>query len=168
MTQYMRDKKGKDTQVEFQGDKTSKIPTKLPKSRPVVAKPKKGVGKVYSNQPIRKPAWADDKVAKAVKRTKKQGLELKKGLVTKRRGSGEGTLRVIDPTKDELTPAEKTMKKRPYRKKGGTTKEDLNPTTKKEPLRTYTTPSGHKFGSGEYKVSRKTPKYLDKKKKLKT
>ncbi len=163
MTQYMKEtNSGKDSKVEFI-DKTKKKKTQplVPKSRP------KGIGKVYSNQPIRKPAWADDKVAKAVKRTKKQGLELKKGLVTKRRGSGEGTLRVIDPTKDELTPAEKTMKQRPYRKKGGTTKEDLNPTTKKEPSRTYTTPSGHKFGSGEYKVPRKPPAHLDKKKKLK-
>ena len=76
---------------------------------------------------------------------------------------------MIDPTKDELTPAQKTMKKRPFRKKGGTTKEDLNPTTKKKPSFTFRSPSGQKFGkSGEYKVPRKTPKHLDKKKKLKT
>ena len=153
---------GKDTKVEFV-DKTRKKVLK-PKLRP------KSIGKNYTNQPIRKPAFADNKIADAVKRTKKsQGLELKKGVVTKRKSSGQGTLRIIDPTKDELTPAQKTMKKRPFRKKGGTTKEDLNPTTKKKPSFTFRSPSGQQYGrSGEYKVPRKTPRHLDKKKKLKT
>tara|TARA_Y100000593_G_scaffold57790_1_gene107434 strand:- start:555 stop:1043 length:489 start_codon:yes stop_codon:yes gene_type:complete len=115
----MKDKKGRDTQVEFQGDKTSKGLAKLPKSRP------KGIGKVYSNQPIRKPtwaeirkpAWADSKVADAVKRTKKsQSLELKKGIVTKRKGSGEGTLKIINP-EDELKKEEKRKKLREEKKK---------------------------------------------------
>jgi len=162
MTQYMKEKSGADSRVEFQSGTTKKVIK--PKLRP------KSIGKPYTNQPIRKPAFADSKIADAVKRTKKsQGLELKKGVVTKRKGSGQGTLRIIDPTKDELTPAQKTMKKRPFRKKGGTTKEDLNPTTKKKPSFTFRSPSGQKFGkSGEYKVPRKTPKHLDKKKKLKT
>ena len=92
----MKDKKGRDTQVEFQSGATKKkrLAT-TPTPRP------KGIGKNYANQPIRKPAFADNKIADAVKRTKKsQGLELKKGVVTKRKGSGQGTLRIIDPTKD--------------------------------------------------------------------
>lgn len=160
----MKDTKtGKDTKVEFIDKTRKKRLATTPKPRP------KSIGKPYTNQPIRKPAFADNKIADAVRQTKKRkDLKLEKGLVTKRKGSGQGTLRIIDPTKDELTPAQKTMKKRPFRKKGGTTKEDLNPTTKKKQSRSYTTPSGHKFGSGEYKVPRKTPKHLDKKKKLKT
>ena len=148
MTQYMKEKSGADSRVEFQSGTTKKVIK--PKLRP------KSIRKSYTNQPIRKPAFTE-------------GLELKKGVVTKRKGSGQGTLRIIDPTKDELTPAQKTMKKRPFRKKGGTTKEDLNPTTKKKPSFTFRSPSGQQYGrSGEYKVPRKTPRHLDKKKKLKT
>ena len=93
----MKDKKGRDTQVEFQSDATKKkrLAT-TPKPRP------KGIGKNYANQPIRKPAFADNKVADAVKRTKKykketEGLSIKNGQVT-RKGATNYTLRLLDPS----------------------------------------------------------------------
>ena len=66
-----KDKKGRDTQVEIQSGATKKkrLAT-TPKPRP------KSIGKPYTNLPLRKPQFADDLVADAVRRTnraKKEG-----------------------------------------------------------------------------------------------
>ena len=55
MTQYMKERSGKDSNVEFQSGATKKVakPTPRPKS----------IGKVYTNQPIRKPMTSEQKKA---------------------------------------------------------------------------------------------------------
>jgi hypothetical protein len=55
MTQYMKERSGKDSNVEFQSGTTKKVakPTPRPKS----------IGKVYTNQPIRKPMTSEQKKA---------------------------------------------------------------------------------------------------------
>ena len=148
----MKDKKGKDTQVEFQSGTTKKkrLAT-TPKPRP------KGIGKNYANQPIRKPAFADNKVADAARRTNRakregEGLVKKGSEITRRKGADRYTLRVIDPTpKKKKTPAEKTFEKRPFKKKGpGEIKPKLRelpgpPKPKKKPF-SFRSPSGQDFG----------------------
>tara|TARA_R100001015_G_C4592770_1_gene148159 strand:- start:337 stop:819 length:483 start_codon:yes stop_codon:yes gene_type:complete len=98
MKRFMKDKKGKDTKVEFIGGnkkKTSpkvsnKVPTKLPTKRPF-------------KQVTKKPAFASMDVADAVKRTnkaKEKGKSFtKKGSVVQKskRSDGVAVGRVIDP-----------------------------------------------------------------------
>jgi hypothetical protein len=98
MKQFMKDKKGKDTKIEFI-DRTRKkispkvsneVPTKLPTKRPF-------------KQVTKKPAFASMDVADAVKRTnkaKEKGKSFtKKGSVVQKskRSDGVAVGRVIDP-----------------------------------------------------------------------
>ena len=75
-------------------------------------------------QPIRKPAFADSKVADAARRTGRakregEGLVRKGSQITRRKGADNYTLRVIDPTpKKQKTPAEKTFEKT-FENRGG-------------------------------------------------
>ena len=148
----MKDKKGRDTQVEFQSGATKKkrLAT-TPTPRP------KGIGKNFANQPIRKPAFADSKVADAARRTNKakregEGLVRKGSQITRRKGADNYTLRVIDPTpKKQKTPAEKTFEKRPFKKKGpGEVKPNLRglpgPAKPKKKPFSFRSPSGQDFG----------------------
>ena len=148
----MKDKKGRDTQVEFQSGATKKkrLAT-TPKPRP------KGIGKPYTNLPLRKPQFADDLVADAARRTNRakregEGLVRKGSQITRRKGADDYTLRVIDPTpKKQKTPAEKTFEKRPFKKKGpGEVKPNLRglpgPAKPKKKPFSFRSPSGQDFG----------------------
>ena len=148
----MKDKKGRDTQVEFQSGATKKkrLAT-TPKPRP------KSIGKPYTNLPLRKPQFADDLVADAVRRTNRakkegEGLVRKGSQITRQKGADNYTLRVIDPTpKKKKTPAEKTFEKRPFKKKGpGEVKPNLRglpgPAKPKKKPFSFRSPSGQDFG----------------------
>ena len=90
MTQYMKEKSGADSRVEFQSGTTKKVIK--PKPRP------KSIGKPYTNQPIRKPAFADSKIADAVKRTKKSKTKTTTKQQTKIiKPKGTGTATVYNP-----------------------------------------------------------------------
>ena len=148
----MKDKKGRDTQVEFQSGATkNKRLATTPTSRP------KGIGKPYTNLPLRKPQFADDLVADAARRTNRakregEGLVRKGSQITRRKGADNYTLRVIDPTpKKQKTPAEKTFEKRPFKKKGpGEVKPNLRglpgPAKPKKKPFSFRSPSGQDFG----------------------
>jgi hypothetical protein len=152
VTQFMKDKKGKDTKVEFIGGnkkKTSpkvlnKVPTKLPTKRPL----------------IKKPVFADSKIADAVKRTskaKKEGRRFtKKGSVVEKSKKSDGVAvgRVINP-----------YPKKPVKKV------DRNQMTahqkRKDKLRNLGKPKQKvikklKFHDAVYKI-KETPKHLQKK-----
>ena len=142
MTQYMKERSGKDSNVEFQSGATKK-------PKPPVVKPKprpKSVGKVYTNPP-RKPAMTEQK--KAQNYTGKVYNPEPKAPKPKKNLPLSGKQKRMDKGRSRLNP---------FITYGETKK-------KKEPL-SFKSPGGTKGGSDAlYRVPQLS---RNKKKKLKT
>jgi len=148
--QYMKEKSGKDSNVEFQSGTTKKsAPVAKPKSRP------KSIGKQYSNPP-RKPVFFDPG-------RDQQGKNLPLSSYTGR---------VYNPEPKEIKKTKKNLPLSGKQKRMDKGKSRLNPFVtygetkkKKEPLK-FESPSGRKGGSDAlYRVPQLS---RNKKKKLKT